>query len=265
MNRLTRTYLSSKDTKTHVRCWSSLLDDRTTLICFPPVPYTGIFFDTFAKQMECEVLCPDLPGYGQSDFLSSDPTIESYVKRLNVCLNQADESPKYLLGFHSGALVAAEMALKYPDLVAGLILIDVPLFSEDQRITLKTTLTTPPDYAKNREKLSQLWETQVLERMGVIPYERALDLYLDFISAGERVNHGFHAATSYVGEKRFSQLTHPTKIVATNSSLRDGTLRAADLVSGSLLEELPEITAPAFELGAKSIAKITAQFMQRAS
>ena len=265
MNRLTRTYLSSKDTKTHVRCWSSLLDERPSLICFPPVPYTGIFFDTFAKHMECEVLCPDLPGYGQSDFLSTTPTVESYVGSLNACLNHVDESPKYLLGFQSGALVAVEMALKYPDLVAGLILIDVPLFSEGQRTTLKSTLTTPPDYAKNKEKLSMLWETQVLERMSVIPYERALDLYLDFIGAGERVNHGFHAATSYVGEKRFSQLTHPTKIIATNSSLRDGTLRAGELISGSLLEELPEITAPAFELGAKSIAKITAQFMQRAS
>ena len=73
-----------------MRCWSSLLDERPTLICFPPVPYTGIFFDTFAKQMECEVVCPDLPGYGQSDSLSSDPTIEKYVERLNICLNHSE-------------------------------------------------------------------------------------------------------------------------------------------------------------------------------
>ncbi len=74
--------------------------------------------------------------------------------------------PVYLLGFHSGALVAIEMANRYPKQVSGLVLVDVPVFSGPEWKDISASLTEPPDYRQQEDPMNSLFQTMVVDRIG---------------------------------------------------------------------------------------------------
>jgi len=93
------------------------------ILFLPPAPHTGAFFDGLRGAL------PDLvteaatyPGYG--DIPAGDVSIEAYAASL---LPQAANT--VIVGFHTGCLVAIEIALQLPD-VGPLILVDIPYFDE---------------------------------------------------------------------------------------------------------------------------------------
>lgn len=91
----------------------------------PPAPHSGAFFDKMRAQLSgIATATADYPGYGDAPPVSS-PSIELYAASL---LPQARDTP--LIGFHTGCLVALEMARQQPSL-GPLTLIDIPFFSAD--------------------------------------------------------------------------------------------------------------------------------------
>ncbi len=101
----------------------------------------------------------------------------------------------------------------------------------------------------------------VVDRLAHVTYHRAFDLFIDFISAGENRNAGYHAAATYEVEAACRQVQKPALVIATQSSLRDGTLQTADWITDSTLVERDEVTAPAFERGVEVIAALVSDFV----
>ena len=255
-----RSYLDNVAGLLHVWSWQGEDSALPPLVCLPPVPYGGRFFQTFATELDGSVWSADLPGYGSSDGLVGPPTVGGYTDAMVPMLSLM-EQPAWLLGFHSGALVAMEMTNQYPERIAGLILVDVPVFSGPEMAEVRASLTNAPDYLSQHDPLNGLFQAMVVDRLDRVPYERALNLFLDFIGAGEARNAGFHAAANYDARGPSEQLTHPTLVIATNSSLRDGTLQVAEWIPNATLVERADITMPAFELGANTLARATRDFM----
>jgi hypothetical protein len=50
-------------------------------------------------------------------------------------------------------------------------------------------------------------------------------------------------------------------VIATQSSLRDGTLQTADWIPDATLVERDDVTAPAFERGAEVIAALVSEYV----
>jgi len=105
------------------------------LICLHPAPFDGSYFAEFAQHFDGkqDVWAPDYPGYGRSDPPAQLPSIDDYARALLSAsegqLPGAAENPPHLLGFHTGCLVACEMAIQAPGRIGDLILIDVPYFT----------------------------------------------------------------------------------------------------------------------------------------
>ena len=255
-----RSYLNNTPGQLHVWQWQGSQSPLPPLICLPPVPYGGRFFDTFAKAYDGLVWSADLPGYGLSDALADAPTVEGYTDAMTPLLSLPG-SPVWLAGFHSGALVAMEMANDCRDRVAGVILVDVPVFAGPDQADLRASLTTPPGYLEQEDPMNGLFKSLVTNRLEQVAYPRALDLFFDFVGAGEARNAGFHAAATHDTESAASQVEQPTLVVATRSSLRDGTLQVAEWLPQATLVERDDITMPAFELGAASIASLARDFV----
>ena len=172
-------------------------------------------------------------------------------------LLNAPGQPVWLAGFHSGALVAMEMANHYPEQVSGLVLVDVPVFSGPDMAELRGSLTTPPKYLEQEDPLNGLFKAMVADRLDKVAYPRALDLFFDFVGAGESRNAGYHAAANFEAEPAATKVAQPALVIATHSSLRDGTLQVAEWLPQATLVERDDITMPAFELGAEPIAELT--------
>lgn len=93
----------------------------------PPAPHTGAFFDVIRSSLsDCETAAATYPGYG--DVPAGTASIEAYAASL---LPQAQDTT--LIGFHTGCLVAIEMALQSPD-IGPLILVDIPYFDEATKV-----------------------------------------------------------------------------------------------------------------------------------
>ena len=101
----------------------------------------------------------------------------------------------------------------------------------------------------------------VADRLDEVAYSRALDLFFDFVGAGEARNAGYHAAANFEAEPAAKKVTQSALVIATHSSLRDGTLQVAEWLPEATLIERDDITMPVFELGAESIASLARDFV----
>ena len=255
-----RRYLDNAPGQLHVWQWQGAQSALPPIVCLPPVPYGGRFFDTFAQAYGGPVWSADLPGYGFSDALVDPPTVGGYTDAMTPLLSAPDQ-PVWLAGFHSGALVAMEMANRYPEQVSGLLLVDVPVFSGPEMADLRASITNPPQYLEQEDPLNGLFKVMVADRLDKVAYPRALDLFFDFVGAGEARNAGYHAAANFEAEPAARKVAQPALVIATHSSLRDGTLQVAEWLPQATLIERDDITMPAFELGAESIASLARGFV----
>jgi len=260
MPNIRRSYIDNAEGQLHVWSWEGAQAHQPSLICLPPVPFGGRFFGRFATAYEGSVWSADLPGYGFSDPLSDKPTVAGFARAMSPLL-AASSTPVWLTGFHSGALVAMDMAQAFPERVAGLVLVDVPVFAGPDMSSLRESLTVPPQYLAQEDPLNGLFESMVVDRLADVPFDRAFDLFVDFISAGENRNAGYHAAATYDVEATCLQVQKPTLVISTQSSLREGTLQTANWIPGATLIERDDVTAPAFERGAEVIAALVSDFV----
>ena len=255
-----RSYIDNAEGQLHVWSWEGARPDHPPLVCLPPVPFGGRFFDRFARAYEGPVWSADLPGYGFSDALANEPTVAEFTCAMSPLL-ATSSTPVWLTGFHSGALVAIDMAHCFPEQVAGLVLVDVPVFTGPDMASLRESLTVPPQYLTQEDPLNGLFQSMVVDRLADVPFDRAFALFIDFISAGEHRNAGYHAAATYEVEAACEQVEKPTLVIATQSSLREGTLQTADWIPNATLVERDDVTAPAFERGAEVIATLVSDFV----
>ena len=125
---------------------------------------------------------------------------------------------------------------------------------------VKTLPATNPGFRKVLDT-SFMMAAMVADRLDKVAYPRALDLFFDFVGAGEARNAGYHAAANFEAEAAATQVAQPALVIATHSSLRDGTLQVAKWLPQATLVERDDITMPAFELGAESIASLARDFV----
>jgi pimeloyl-ACP methyl ester carboxylesterase len=83
---------------------------------------------------QTRVCAYDRAGFGWSDYSPAPRTLAQQVHELHALLTGANEQEPYLLVGHSyGARVDRVFAAKYPDEVAGLVLIDAGILADDPR------------------------------------------------------------------------------------------------------------------------------------
>ena len=109
--------------------------------------------------------------------------------------------------------------------------------------------------------MNGLFKAMVVDRLDKVAYPRALELFFDFVGAGEARNAGYHAAANFEAKPAATKVAQPALVIATHSSLRNGTLQVAEWLPQATLVERDDITMPAFELGADSIATLARDFM----
>ncbi len=219
-----------------------------TWVLLHPLPFCAKFFNRFAEIVpaDVQVLMPDYPGFGGSDPLDGLFTIEA-VAKAQAPLAEISEAPIKLIGFHTGCLVAAECSIKQSLAVADLVLIDIPHFGGEKRerfIESTDGSIWPPVDA---ESISTLFNSDFGKRAEVLGVDRAFEFFVSHLNATTDPQQAFRAAFEYDVAARFSLINIPTRVVATDSSLRDGTLEAGALIPGATIKDVAKIKNPVFE------------------
>lgn len=151
-------------------------DEGTSLLCLHEQGQSGRAFAQFLATMgrDRSVYAPDVPGSGESDAPPAPASIADYAAAIgdfcdSMRLRQVD-----VLGYQSGALLAAELAIARPQQVRRVVLVSVPLRSGTPREAIsQMALVAQPTLVLRPH--DELWESTA-RIPEVLPRVRVVDL-----------------------------------------------------------------------------------------
>jgi len=258
--KLTRHYVIGSQDELHLRQYDSNGSGKP-LMMLHPAPYSGAWFETVMPLITVPevIFAPDYPGYGGSTGPDELPDIRYFAEAMLEILYAAETESADILGFHTGCLVAAEMALLDPEMVSRLLLIDVPYFTGPMREEMYESAAAPKLYNEDPDCLRKGYEFNVTDKLSHIDFPRAFDLFVESLRPGLHAHQAFHAAFSYDAEAAFKQLDKPGIVVATQSGLLEPTREAGKALSHMAFSERLDIARSVFESAAEeSAAEINA-------
>jgi len=216
---------------------------RQTTGIVPPVmllyqtPLLGRMFSELLPELGRSrlVLAPDTPGYGESAGPAEPPTVADYADALHELIAEQKE-PVDLLGYHTGALLAAQIAARHPESVRRLVLISMPFFDTERRANLRTL--TP--LAEDGSALLAEWKSTMSVRPAGQSLEQAARLVAEKQRAGTRATFAMAALAAYDAEPMLRSIRVPTILIAPKDGLAANTAAAAALIPGAKLVEMPQ-------------------------
>jgi pimeloyl-ACP methyl ester carboxylesterase len=146
--RLRRAYFESRYGQLHVHNAIPAgggFDEQTTLICLHASSATGRAFLPLSAILgrTRSVYSPDTPGCGESDGPPGALSIGGFAEAIGDFLDSMRFRQIDLLGVHSGAAVAAEIAIARPKLVRKIVMIGAPVLDETERKSYRDL--SPPE------------------------------------------------------------------------------------------------------------------------
>jgi len=125
-------------------------DELTTLICLHASSSTGRVFLEFSRLLGTSrsIYSPDTPGCGESDAPPRQIPVSGYAEALGDFLDSMRFRQVDLLGAHSGAAVAAEIAIARPKQVRRVVMVGAPALdarrAAGSQVTRTDETTAPP-------------------------------------------------------------------------------------------------------------------------
>ncbi|MDL5155160.1 alpha/beta fold hydrolase [Actinomycetospora termitidis] len=159
-------------------------------------------------------VAPDTPGFGLSDGPAGRWTIEAFAAGILDLCEALGLGAVTLVGHHTGAVVAVEIAAAAPERVTGLVLSGMPYVDAARREQVATG-RPPIDHvvrAADGSHLRQLWEN----RAPYYPSDRPdlLErLVHDAVAVLDRVEEGHEAVNRYRMEDRIGLVAAPTLVL----------------------------------------------------
>jgi pimeloyl-ACP methyl ester carboxylesterase len=149
----------------------------------------------------------DTPGFGASDALDGEPTIERWAAAVHEGLDALGIERAAVVGHHTGGVIAVEVAAQRPQRVTALVLSSTPLTDAAYR-------AAPPD----ESGVDTGVEGDELRRSRADFYPRdrpdLLDRYVaDALRAGPLARAGHHIVAAYDMDATLEALTMPVLLI----------------------------------------------------
>lgn len=241
-----RAYADGQFGQIHYRIAAPETDaGKPPLICLHQSPKCGLEFETFmgAASRDRTVIAPDYPGYGMSDAAPSEEatTIPMYAEEMWRVADALGYEKVDLFGNHTGAKVAAEMAMRRGSNVHAIAMISAAILTDEEREMFKDMFTPIPlDEAHSRFKIS--W-ARIVERQGPGQTLEMMDrsMYMNMMG-GEAYEWGHVAAFAWGKpfDEALSKLPHRITLLNPTDDLTECTRRADKLMRNGEIIECPQ-------------------------
>ena len=203
----------------------------------------------------------DTPGYGGSDRPSSAPTIKGYALLLDQALSLAGEERVDLFGYHTGALIAAELARIRPEKVRRLILIGVPFLEGAEQADWRARLAQPAPLTDDLRQFEERWDFLVTQRPTGMSLERGFDNFVDELRAYPANWWAHEAAFTFDVAACLAEVDQPTLVINPANHLAAPSRRAAAALKRGVLREAPHLENGIFDLAAEDLAAMMDAFL----
>jgi pimeloyl-ACP methyl ester carboxylesterase/catechol 2,3-dioxygenase-like lactoylglutathione lyase family enzyme len=210
---------------------------RTPVVLLHQSPLSGRMFSELLPELAQDrvVFAPDTPGYGESAIPTAQPSVEEYGAALHEFIADLRE-PVDLVGYHTGALLAAHIAARYPKSIRRLVLISYPLFAPERRAQLRTEA---PIVADGSALLAE-WNSTMSVRPPGQTLEQAARIVAEKQRAGTRAGWAMAALAKHDPLPDLRAVKAPTLLLRPRDGLWDAGVLAAREISGARLQDAPD-------------------------
>lgn len=243
ISRVRRTYIDGLFGQLHLRIARPEQDTgRPALICFHMSPMSGRIYEKFLAAMGTDriAIAPDTPGYGASDPPPPLPEIIDYTKAMAQALDALEiRGPVDVMGYHTGAKIALELAILRPDQVRRLVLISSTIFTEAERQSFRDHYG-PKDPTTDGSHLAALWRSFLFHNLrGGLTIADVADAFPDMLLGRNNGWWGHRAAFNHYPDKRLPETDKPILMLNPNDDLCAYTPLAAPYLRNGRIVDLP--------------------------
>ena len=257
-----RGYVGSRYGQLHYRQVGS--GPHPPLLCLHATAYSGQTFEPLMPLLAAErrVIAIDTPGYGQSDGPPTLPPFETYAEAIADALPAlVGDDAVDLFGFHTGALLATEMALLLPTRVRRLVIVGVPFFEGDERTAWRAKLVHETQLSEDFEQFRDRWAYFIGQRTPGLNLARAYACFVDELQAYPREWWAHAALFDYAAAERLPQVAQPTLVINPDAALAAASRRAAARMPHARVLEQPALRGAIFDLGPELLAQAVLPFL----
>jgi len=212
----------------------------TPLFCFHMSPYSGLIYENWIGEMgrDRTAFAPDTPGFGMSDPPPEQPSIEDYAHAMVRLIWALGTAPVDLMGYHTGSMIAAEVARQAPNAVRKIVMVSAPVFSDDELAELHDTYG-PAAVGEDGGYLQKKWDANRYWAMDGVTPERTAELLPEALKNPKISWWGHAAAFAYDFKAAIPSLSHPVLVLNPEDDLVEHTRTAMPLFNTATLHELP--------------------------
>jgi pimeloyl-ACP methyl ester carboxylesterase len=222
----------------------------TPLLLLHMSPRSGAMWESLQEKLDRPSYAPDRLGYGFSDAPPWALSLEQYAQCTVDTLEAAAVQGEIdVLGIHTGAIEAIEVAHQIGSQARRVIAVGMPLFSpEEQQRQMEKYSEQPLKPAAEGGHVLGAWRGGFAFRQP--PYDLS-DVHRRFVEHVLAANPGaaFRAACGYPIEKKLKSLKSALTVFAPHDDIIEQTMRVKPLLKpGSPFVDLPELGQDPFHV-----------------
>ena len=224
---------------------------RVPLVCLHATAYSSHTFDPLmaASGGARQVIAIDAPGYGGSDAPAAPIDIGGYACAIEAAIRARCDGAVDVLGYHTGAYIAAELALAAPAVVARLVLIGIPYFEALDREYWRMRLTMRHRLTADLAQFDERWDYLVAQPHAAgLPLARAFANFRAELAAWPDGSRAHEAMFAWDSHARLPLIEQPVRVINPGGHLAPASRAAAALMKNAEIIEMPDLEGPIFDL-----------------
>lgn len=245
MNNVRRQYVDGPFGQVHVHVATpESKSDNLPLVCLHQSPKSSREFSSLLRNFnDRTVIAIDNPGHGESDTpdTESEATIENYAASAWTALKRMGHKKVDILGHHTGAKVACEMAFQKPKKVGSIVMVSALVLTHEEREAFKAQFKPIP-LDEDGTRFKHMWTQSIKHRGPGVTLEQLAYSMAENLRAGEAYEWGHAAAFNYTDAfaERIKKLPHRITVLNPKDMLFDYTPRVGKLLQNGEVIDHPE-------------------------
>lgn len=257
-----RRFVDTRGGQVHVRVAGPQKSDQVPVMFLHMSPVSSRNFIPQLERLGTDRLAfaVDIPGFGESEAPPKMPTIADLADIMTDVIKEvAGDGPIDLMGDHTGAVIAIDLAARHPKLVRKVALNTVPYFDAEARAErVAHSIYTPPD--EEASHLATRWQSMV-NLYGPYMDMRAVETnFVEALRGGPFGHWGHHAVFSYDMDPVLPKINQPVLVFRPKDGLEEHTLRAKPLIKNVEVIDLLDYGYGFMETQADEIARYLRDF-----
>lgn len=249
----------------HYRYAGAIEYTPTPLLCLHASPLSGILYDNWLAVMGRDrfTIAPDTPGYGGSDTPAKPPLISDISDAMIAFMDSLRLEQVDVMGYHTGSITSADLAMRYPDRIRKVIMISAPIF--DQAIIddySSRIYNSPPPFADVLASTAASIRENPRGMFRDVPTDdRYVDISIERLRNYRTSNWGFRAAFAYNLTETLPKVRQPILVLNPEDDLWEQTQQAKSLLRNGRIHDLPGWTHGHLDSHTDEMAVIVRAFL----